>query len=64
MTSSNHTRDRALQQDARAWQAFTGQSYTAALRQIEAPYARGTSRDELSRLARATARIIETATNA
>ena len=41
MTSDNHTQNRALQQDARAWAAFTGTKYTAALRQISSPLAQG-----------------------
>lgn len=41
MTSDNHTRDRELQQDARAWADFTGTKYTAALRQMGSPLAQG-----------------------
>lgn len=41
MTSSNHTHSRALQQDAKAWAAFTGCNYTAALRQMNDPRAQG-----------------------
>lgn len=41
MTSSNHPNDRALQQDARAWAEFTDIKYTAALRQMNSPVARG-----------------------
>lgn len=37
----NNTPSRALQQDARAWSAFTGTKYTAALRQISSPLAQG-----------------------
>src|SRR4051812_34875288 len=41
MTSDNHTHDRELQQDARAWAEFTGTKYTAALRQMGFPLAQG-----------------------
>ncbi|MFJ2662661.1 hypothetical protein [Arthrobacter koreensis] len=41
MTSNNHSNDRSAQQDARAWAAFTGCSYQAALRQIQDPLAQG-----------------------
>lgn len=41
MTSDNHTRNRELQQDARAWADFTGTKYTAALRQMDSPLAQG-----------------------
>ncbi|RKR91807.1 hypothetical protein BDK92_6224 [Micromonospora pisi] len=41
MTSDNHTRNRELQQDARAWSAFTGTKYTTALRQMGSPLAQG-----------------------
>lgn len=41
MTSSNHTHDRALQQDARAWADFAGVNYIAALRQLENPLLQG-----------------------
>ena len=41
MTSSNHIHSRALQQDAKAWAAFTGCNYTAALRQMNDPRAQG-----------------------
>lgn len=41
MTPNNSTPSRALQQDARAWSAFTGTSYTAALRQMRSPLAQG-----------------------
>lgn len=41
MTPNNNTSSRALQQDARAWSAFTGTKYTAALRQISSPLAQG-----------------------
>lgn len=41
MTSSNHSDDRDLQRDARAWAEFTGCTYTAALRQMESPLAQG-----------------------
>lgn len=41
MTSSNHNHSRALQQDAKAWAAFTGCNYTAALRQMNDPRAQG-----------------------
>ncbi|MHA7274808.1 hypothetical protein ACX80Z_15440 [Arthrobacter sp. TMT4-20] len=41
MTSENHTQNRALQQDARAWAKFTGCNYTAALQQIKDPLAQG-----------------------
>lgn len=41
MTSDNHANDRELQGDARAWAAFTGAPYTAALRQMKSPLAGG-----------------------
>ncbi|SJN15716.1 hypothetical protein FM104_00505 [Microbacterium esteraromaticum] len=41
MTSSNHSQNRELQQDARAWADFTGTKYTAALRQMSSPLAQG-----------------------
>ncbi|MCC3278168.1 hypothetical protein LJ754_03205 [Arthrobacter sp. zg-Y40] len=41
MTSNNHSQNRALQQDARAWSEFTGINYTAALRQMQKPLAQG-----------------------
>lgn len=41
MTSNNHTQNRELQQDARAWSDFTGTKYTAALRQMSTPLAQG-----------------------
>jgi len=41
MTSDNHTGNRELQQDARAWAAFTGTNYTAALRQMSSPLTQG-----------------------
>jgi hypothetical protein len=41
MTSNNHTHSRALQQDAKAWAAFTGCNYTTALRQMTDPLAQG-----------------------
>lgn len=37
----NNTPSRALQQDARAWSAFTGTKYTAALRQLSSSLAQG-----------------------
>lgn len=37
----NNTPSRALQQDARAWSAFTGTNYTSALRQMSSPLAQG-----------------------
>ncbi|MBY8849427.1 hypothetical protein K7G98_13375 [Saccharothrix sp. MB29] len=43
MTSNNHAQNRALQQDARKWAAFTGTKYTAALRQMSSPLAQGSS---------------------
>ncbi|GAA1109181.1 hypothetical protein [Arthrobacter flavus] len=39
--TENHTQNRALQQDARAWAKFTGCNYTSALRQMEDPLAQG-----------------------
>ncbi|MEV0453638.1 hypothetical protein [Catellatospora methionotrophica] len=39
--SDNHAHNRALQQDARAWAAFTGTRYTAAMRQMASPLAQG-----------------------
>lgn len=41
MTSNNHSRNRAMQQDARAWSEFTGTNYTGALRQMQSPFAQG-----------------------
>lgn len=41
MTINNDTSSRALQQDARAWLAFTGTNYTSALRQMRSPLAQG-----------------------
>ncbi|WP_410628071.1 hypothetical protein [Amycolatopsis sp. cmx-8-4] len=41
MTPNNNTPSRALQQDARAWSAFTGTKYTSALRQVSSPLAQG-----------------------
>ncbi|WBU36703.1 hypothetical protein [Homoserinibacter sp. YIM 151385] len=41
MTFSDDNAKRALQQDARAWSAFTGTKYTAALRQMSHPLAQG-----------------------
>ncbi|WP_211308960.1 hypothetical protein [Citricoccus muralis] len=41
MTSDNHTHNRELQRDARAWAAFTGTTYNAALRQMSSPVAQG-----------------------
>lgn len=41
MTFNNHAQSRELQQDARAWADFTGTNYTAALRQMSSPLARG-----------------------
>lgn len=41
MTPNNHTQNRALQRDARAWAKFTGTTYLAALRQISSPLAQG-----------------------
>ncbi|MFG1740263.1 hypothetical protein ACGFLT_19770 [Micromonospora chalcea] len=41
MTSDNHIQSRELQRDARAWSAFTGAKYTAALRQMSSPLAQG-----------------------
>jgi hypothetical protein len=41
MTPNSNTPSRALQQDARAWSAFTGTKYTAALRQMSSPLAQG-----------------------
>lgn len=37
----NNTPSRALQQDARAWSAYTGTKYTAAIRQMSSPLAQG-----------------------
>lgn len=36
-----NSKNRALQQDARAWSGFTGTKYTAALRQMSSPLAQG-----------------------
>jgi hypothetical protein len=41
MTSNNHSQNREFQQDARAWSAFTGTKYTAALRQMSSPLTQG-----------------------
>lgn len=48
MTSNNHTQNRALQQDARKWAAFTGAKYTAALRQMSSPLTQGLLGDRVS----------------
>lgn len=48
MTSNNHHLSRELQQDARAWAAFTGTKYTAALRQMKSPFAQGLLGDRVS----------------
>lgn len=48
MTSTNHTHNRELQQDARAWADFTGTNYTAALRQMASPLAQGLLGDRVS----------------
>jgi hypothetical protein len=48
MTIDNHTNNRALQQDARAWAGFTGCNYTAALRQMESPLAQGLLGERIS----------------
>lgn len=37
----NNSTNRTLQQDARAWSAFTGTKYTAALRQMSSPLGQG-----------------------
>lgn len=39
--SNPKTPTRALQQDARAWSAFTGTNYTSAMRQMQSPLAQG-----------------------
>jgi len=41
MTPNINAPSRALQQDARAWSAFTGTNYTSAMRQVSAPLAQG-----------------------
>lgn len=41
MTPNSNTPNRAFQQDARAWSAFTGTNYTSALRQMGSPLAQG-----------------------
>lgn len=41
MTPNGITPNRALQQDARAWSAFTDTNYTSALRQVSSPLAQG-----------------------
>lgn len=41
MTSDNHTLNRELQRDARAWATFTGTTYKTALRQMSFPLAQG-----------------------
>lgn len=41
MSNYNHENNRSLQKDARAWAKFTGNSYTAALRQMQSPLAQG-----------------------
>lgn len=48
MTPNNHSHDRSAQQDARAWAAFTGCSYQAALRQIQSPLAQGILGERIS----------------
>lgn len=56
MTSST-VRDRALQRDVRAWQKFTGVSYTAALRELQDPLVQGILGDRVS--ARDLIRVLE-----
>lgn len=41
MTPKNHTLDRELQRDARAWARFTGLNYASAERQMSSPLASG-----------------------
>jgi hypothetical protein len=41
MSSNEHPYTREIQRDARAWAAFTGTKYTAALRQMQSPLAQG-----------------------
>ena len=41
MNSNNDPRDRKIKQETRAWAELTDTNYTTALRQIEAPLARG-----------------------
>ncbi|MFC4859296.1 hypothetical protein [Actinophytocola glycyrrhizae] len=41
MAANNHTHNREIQQDARAWSEFTGTNYTAALRQMRSSLAQG-----------------------
>lgn len=48
MPSSNHLDNRDIQKDARAWAAFTGSNYTAALRQMKSPLAQGLLGERLS----------------
>lgn len=48
MSIDNHIVRRDLQRDARAWATFTGTSYTAALRQLQHPLARGILGEPLS----------------
>lgn len=48
MPSNNHTQNRELQQEARAWSDRTGTKYTAALRQLNSPLAQGLLGDRVS----------------
>lgn len=48
MIPNNDAPSRAFQQDARAWAAFTGTKYTAALRQVSSPLAQGLLGDRVS----------------
>jgi hypothetical protein len=46
--TTNHTQNRQLQKDARAWATFTGTKYTTALREISSPLAQGLLGDRVS----------------
>ncbi|MGO3257008.1 MAG: hypothetical protein ACTIKH_12770 [Glutamicibacter ardleyensis] len=48
MSSPNHQDNRAVQQDARAWKAFTQSNYTAARRWITSPLSQGILGPKLS----------------
>jgi hypothetical protein len=48
MAGNNHAHNREFQQDARAWAAFTGTKYTAAVRQMSSPLAQGLLGERIS----------------
>lgn len=47
-TYDNHSQNRSLQQDARAWARFTGINYSAALRLMQHPLAQGILGERIS----------------